>query len=134
MICIETGPHIVDFVVSRVCGGTDLGEAVGIGTSRDGIILGGTVFYNWNGRNINAHIAADTPGWMNKSYMRYMLSYPFITCGAERLTAFVDQDNYHCQKFITKMGFDLETQMKDACPSGDILIFVMYKDKCRWIK
>lgn len=134
MVLIEVGQHIVDYVVERVCGGIDIGQAVGIGTSKDEVILGGVAFYNWNYKNLFMHAASDNRYWLSKLYLKYMFNYAFETCGAARITGLVDENNYHARQFNERIGFTEETRMKDACLSGDILVYVMRRDECRWIK
>jgi hypothetical protein len=104
MVLIEVGQHIVDYVSQRVCGGINIGEAVGIGVSRDEVILGGVAFYNWNYKNIFMHAASD------------------------------DENNYHARQFNERIGFTEEARMKNACLGGDILIYAMHRDQCRWIR
>ena len=134
MVLIETGPHIIEYVSDRVCGGIDLGQAIGIGTSKDEVILGGVVFYNWNHRNIFMHAASDTPRWLTRTFLHYMFMYAFDTCGVDRISGFVDENNYHARQFNERIGFTEEARMKNACLGGDILIYVMHRDQCRWIK
>jgi len=133
MLKIEVGPHVVDFVIDRVCGGISLGHGTGIGTSRDGVLVGGCVYYTWNHRNVFMHSAADDSRWLNRTYLHYLFDYAFNVCNVERITGLVDEDNIHAQQFNNRIGFELETRMKNACPSGDILVYVMYKDDCKWI-
>lgn len=95
--------------------------------------MGGCVYYTWNHKNVFMHSAADDPRWLNRSYLNYLFDYAFNICEVERITGLVDEDNVHAQQFNERIGFSLETRMKNACPSGDILIYVMYKDSCKWI-
>jgi RimJ/RimL family protein N-acetyltransferase len=134
MVLIEVGQHIVDYVSQRVCGGINIGEAVGIGVSRDEVILGGVAFYNWNYKNIFMHAASDSRRWLNKTYLKYMFSYAFDTCEAARITGLVDENNYHARQFNERIGFTEEARMKNACLGGDILIYAMHRDQCRWIR
>lgn len=80
------------------------------------------------------HAASDNRYWLSKLYLKYMFNYAFETCGAARITGLVDENNYHARQFNERIGFTEETRMKDACLSGDILVYVMRRDECRWIK
>jgi hypothetical protein len=31
------------------------------------------------------------------------------------------------------LGFTLETRLKDAAPSGDMLVYVMRREDCKWL-
>jgi RimJ/RimL family protein N-acetyltransferase len=63
-----------------------------------------------------------------------MFSYAFDTCEAARITGFVDENNYHARQFNERIGFTEEARMKNACLGGDILIYAMHRDQCRWIR
>lgn len=131
---IEVGEHIVQFVTDRVCNGVSFGHAVGIGTSRDDVILGGCAFYSWNYANVFMHVAADSKDWMSRTLIRYVFSYAFDTCQVKRITALVDSTNEISLDFCKRLGFKEESRMKDASPSGDVIILVMFREDCKWIK
>jgi RimJ/RimL family protein N-acetyltransferase len=133
MLQIEVGQHIVDYVVSRVCGGIPIPASVGIGTSRNGIICGGVVFYSYNYANIWMHSASESKYWLSKEYLKYMFEHAFVTCGVKRITGFVDENNTHARKFNEHIGFELETKLKEASPSGDVLVYTMWKENCKWL-
>jgi len=97
-------------------------------------IIAGVWFEGFNGANINMHVAA-IPGkrWMTREYLWYVFHYAFEQCGARRITGLVEETNYAARKFDEHIGFKLETKLKDACPQGDLLVYVMRKEDCRWL-
>lgn len=66
--------------------------------------------------------------------MRVIFDYPFRQLQVKRITAPVASCNRHAQEFMNRIGFELETTLKDAHPQGDLLIYKMTPDKCRWLK
>jgi hypothetical protein len=36
-------------------------------------------------------------------------------------------------RFIEHIGFILEATLKDCAPKGDLLIYTMAKDQCKWL-
>ena len=98
-------------------------------------IIAGCWFEKWNGVNLNIHIAA-TPGrrWMTREFLRYCFAYPFEQLGCKRVTGYVEATNVEARKFDEHLGFELEATLKDASPTGDVLVYVMWREKCRWLK
>lgn len=92
-------------------------------------------FEKWNGANMHMHIAAK-PGrrWMSREFLRYVFHYPFNECGCKRVTGYVEASNLDARRFDEHIGFKLEATLKDAAPGGDMLVYVMFKDECRWLK
>jgi RimJ/RimL family protein N-acetyltransferase len=56
-----------------------------------------------------------------------------VQLGVKRITGIVAESNLAARKFDEHIGFVLETRLKDAHPQGDLLIYVMTPDQCRWL-
>ena len=91
-------------------------------------------YEGWNGVNMNIHVAAK-PGkrWMTREFLHATFHYPFDLCGAKRLTGLVASNNFAAQRFDEHIGFKLEARLKDAAPGGDLLVYAMFRDECRWL-
>jgi RimJ/RimL family protein N-acetyltransferase len=98
-----------------------------------GNILAAVLFEDYNGANINMHVAA-VPGkrWLNREYLWYCFYYPFVQLGCKRITGIVPSVNMAARKFDENIGFTLEATLKDAHPQGDLLVYVMTKESCKW--
>lgn len=130
MLKIEIGPHISEYVISKVCGGIPLGDCVGIGTSKNGVICGGVLFHQYNGVNIWMHAASEHKYWLSRKYLNFIFSYAFDTCGVKRISGFIDSPNTEAIKFFEHLGFRLESTLEKASPLGDLLIYCMFsKDR-----
>jgi len=92
-------------------------------------------YEGFNGPNMNMHVAAK-PGcrWMTREFLWYVFHYPFVECGVKRVTGLVPEMNYAARRFDEHIGFKLEATLKDAAPDGDLRVYVMFKDECRWLK
>lgn len=125
------GPWMEEKLDAR--GAFKSGRAIGL-VDEDGICAC-VWFEGWNGANIYMHVAAE-PGkrWMTREFLWYVFHYPFVECGVKRITGLVAQSNLVARQFDEHIGFRLETRMKDAAPDGDMLVYVMFKDDCRWLK
>ncbi len=111
------------------------GCGTAIGLEKHGRLVAGVLFDNFNGANVNMHVASDgSKNWMSREYLWYCFHYPFRQLGVKRITGVVAESNKAAQSFDEHIGFELETRLKDAAPDGDLLIYVMTPDKCRWLE
>lgn len=110
------------------------GASVYIGLMEGEEILAVAAYDNFNQANVNMHIAA-IPGkrWLIREYLWYCFYYPFITLKVRRVTGIVPSGNLQARKFDENLGFTLEATLKDAHPDGDLLVYVMTKESCRWL-
>lgn len=97
-------------------------------------LVAGVLFEDWNGANILMHVAA-VPGrhWLTREFLWFVFYYPFEQLKVKRITGLVASTNLDAIRFDKNLGFELEATLKDAHPSGDLLVFKMTKDKCRWL-
>lgn len=132
---IITGDSVTQWVSEHQEGKFTPGLNPGIGIEHNGEIVGGVVYDGYNGKNINIHVASDgSKRWINREFLWFVFYYPFVQLGCSRVTGFVPSYNKAAIQFDEKVGFELETTLKDAHPLGDILIYKMTPDKCRWLR
>lgn len=140
-----TGPDVVRWIAERTGEFGNYGASVGIGIERltpdpdptlcKPELIGGVVFYDWNGVNINMGTAGVTgSNWLTRSALRDFFRYPFIQLGAKRVTALVGEGNVKSQMLVEGVGFVLETTLADAHLTGDLLVYRLLPAECRWIK
>lgn len=103
-----------------------------IGLERDGKIIAGVVYSGFNGSCITADIRG-IGRWANREYLRAIFDYPFLQAGVKRITAVVESDNETSQKFVKHLGFVHEATLRHAGRSGDLLVFRMFRDECKWL-
>jgi len=105
-----------------------------IGFEKDGALVAGIVYDNFNGKNIFAHIAAvPNKRWLTKAFLRYMCHYPFNELKVNRVTGMIPSTNKASIRFVEKLGAELETTLKDAHPKGDLLVYRMIKKNCKYL-
>lgn len=120
-------------------GAFECGHGIGLVELNDdmmrGEVIAGTWFEGFNGSNINMHVAA-IPGrrWMTREFLHFSFAYPFLQLGVKRITGIVPESNAAARRFDEHIGFTLEARLKDAAPDGDLLIYRMFKDECRWLR
>lgn len=101
---------------------------------RDNEIIAGAVYERFNGVSVVASIAGSGRGWMNRLFLSMIFDYPFNQLKVRRITAFVDASNARAKRINEHLGFEQEAILHDAHPNGDILVYRMTADKCRWLK
>ncbi len=132
---VVIGPGVVEYV-ERVNGREDpySGYPVGIGIEKEGKLIGGIVFHEFNGANVYIHVASDHPKrWVTREWLHVIFSYAFDQMKAKRITGIVPESNKVAYDFDLSVGFEVEATLKDAHPKGDMKVIRMTRDKCKWI-
>lgn len=109
------------------------GRGTAIGRIVDGRIVGGILYEDWNGANVICHIAGEG-NWLSKTFLWMIFDYPFRQLQVKRMTAPVASTNLPARNFVERLGFEREAILHDAHPDGDIIIYKMTADKCRWLE
>jgi RimJ/RimL family protein N-acetyltransferase len=108
-------------------------HALGLFCQDQGIIAG-VLYEGYNGANIGAHIAAvEGSGWASRMFLRSIFHYPFVQLHCKRITGVVASSNAKARHFNERVGMKLEHVLKDAHPEGDLLLYVMRREDCKWL-
>lgn len=120
--------------VSKMMGDVEFACPRAIGLEEDGELIAGVVYDNYNGASICMHVAA-IPGrrWMTREYLWFTFYYPFVQLGVKRITGLVPESNMTARKFDEHLGFELEAILRYAHPDGDMLVYRMFKEQCRFL-
>jgi len=131
---IVTGQQVVEWVAGRTNEFGNFGSAVGIGWEKKGHLVAGVAYSDFNGVNMLMHVASDgTKRWLTREYLRVCFDYPFNQAKVGRVTGLVGEGNSEARQFDEHLGFERETTLRGAHPTGDLIIYVMWKDRCKWI-
>lgn len=129
------GKGVVEWVARQTAEYGNFGTDVGIGWQKDGQIIAGVAYASWNGVNVECHIASDkSKKWLTKQYLWTIFDYPFNQLKAKRITVCVGAGNEESTRFVKHLGFRLEAKLKDAHPTGDLQIFRMFANECRFLQ
>lgn len=131
---ITIGPGVVEWVAKRTNEYGNFGAAQGIGWLSGGEIVAGVVFNDFNGPNVCGHIAA-VPGcrWLTRKFLAVMFDYPFRQLGVRRITAMVGEGNADSRRWLEHVGFSCEARLAGAHPTGDLLIYRILREECKWL-
>lgn len=131
---IVIGQPVVVWVAQRVGDRDNFGTAVGFGIEDNGELIAGVVFNEYNGVNYNMHVASDgSKRWLSKKLLWMVFDYAFNQAKVKRITGLVGEGNIQARRFDEHVGFRLEATLKSAHPSGDLLVYAMFSDDCKWL-
>jgi len=131
MLCVDEsviGPWVCD-----KSGGTWVqGRGKAIGWIKDETLVAGVLYEDFNGVNVVCHIAG-VGNWATRQYLWTIFDYPFKQLKVNRITVPVADSNEKSKRFVEHLGFEREAILHDAHPDGDLILYKMTADKCRWL-
>lgn len=127
---IHDPERICRWVTEKNGGTWNRQDASAIGLEREGELVAGTIYCDLLGQSICMHTAIEQ---MNRDFLWYCFYYPFIELKVKKVLGLVDSFNSRAIKLDQHLGFILEGCIKDASTDGDLLIFSMTRDQCRWL-
>lgn len=107
----------------------------GIGLERDGSLIAGVLYDDYNTSNIWMHVAAlPNSNWLNRAYLKACFAYPFLQLNCRRVSGWVEASNTEARRFDEHLGFRQEAVLTGAArDGGDVIIYRMFKNECRYI-
>ena len=102
-----------------------------LGLRRNGQIVAGVIYQDWNGQSVVMHIAID--GRLTPSFVGAIADYTFNVCNVEKAIAPVSSDNRNIINLIEKVGFIEEARVRNATPGGDLLLYTLNRSDCRYL-
>lgn len=130
---IVFGEPVCFWTAERTGGSYYAGSGRGIGWERDGQLVAGVLYDNFNGRSVQMHVAAIGKSWMVREYLRTCFDYPFNQLKVNKVIGLVDSTNLDALRFDRHLGFVDEAVIKDAGKVGDLHVLTMTRQQCRFI-
>lgn len=127
--------EIGQWVTKRIPGFRASPDCRSLGVIREGRVVAGIVFENFNGIHIEAAIAAETGSrWATRPTLFSIFHYPFGTLGCEAISVSVPSTNLESLNLATKLGFEPEALIRFAAHDGSTLVILKaFRDRCKWI-
>ncbi len=123
------------WVAERTGGTYFKGSGQAIGLHRNGELVAAVLYDSFNGRSVQMHVASDgSKSWMNKAFLLLAFDLPFNQWQVRKIIGLVDSTNLEARSFDENIGFHLEHVVTDAGPKGDLLIYSMTRQQCRFLK
>lgn len=124
------GPWLMD----RVGGQWIPGRGSVIGLWEDGVgPVAACLYESCNGASVLGHLSGVGKKWMNREYLWFCFYYPFEQLKVNKILGLVESTNLEARRLDEHLGFHLEATLKDAAPKGDLLIYSMTRDQCKWL-
>ncbi len=131
---LVVGSGVAEWVASVVGGRHDLAQSEGIGYARDGNIVMGAMFSNYNGAQIHMHIALTRGVPMAPTFVAAIMDYPFVQIGVKRVTGMIFEDNEPSCRFAEHLGARKEAVLQDYLPTGNMVIYgLLREDAQKWL-
>jgi len=102
-----------------------------IGLERDGQLVAGAMFEHYNGSSICAHIAVT--GRFTREWLWFICHYPFVQLGCKVVIGLVPSQNTKARLFDENFGFKYRTTIPHGDPSGDLCIYTLEPQDCRFL-
>jgi hypothetical protein len=128
---IVSCPEVGEWVADRVGGKYNAADSQAIGLEKDGNLIAGVIFERYNGVSLWMHVAIE--GRLTPAYIKAIFNYAFIDCDVEKVIGTVTSGNVKAIKFDEHLGFTEEGRIRNACIEGDIILYTMTKEQCRYI-
>ena len=129
---ITAGPEVGEWVSAQTEGHFAPAASVAIGLKRDGELVAGTIYENWNGQSVVCHIA-----WrrVTPAYLAAIYHYAYEVANVGKIIAPVNGNHTRALKLVSKMGFLEEARIKGAAhDAGDIVLMTLTPDRCRFLE
>lgn len=128
--------YVAEFVMKRIPhirGG--FGDFKALGVVRPDGLIGGVVYHQYVGHDIQVSIAFDRADWARPSTLRTLFWYPFVQAGCVRMTAIIARNNKRCRRFTEGIGFKLEGIGRKAIDGvQDAACYSMLRDECKFLR
>ncbi len=129
------GKSVVEWVAAQTSEFGNFGTEVGIGWEKDGRLVAGVAYANWNGVNVECHIASDrSRRWLTRKFLHAIFWYPFEQLKVNRITVCVGEGNADSNRFVKHLGFVLESSLAGAHPTGKLHIYRLWRHECRFLQ
>lgn len=114
----------------------ELGPLAAFGAVRDGVLIGGVVFYRYTGHDIHFAAAADRSDWIaSRGTLAALFDYPFCQLGCARVTAMTGRRNGRARDLLKRLGFREEGIHALALDGiQDAVSYGMTRPSCRWLR
>lgn len=97
-------------------------------------LIAGAVYFRFNHANVELAFASEGALWMSRENIRQIFGYPFLQLKVKRVTVIADANNHASIKLNQYFGFKKEATLTDASPDGDLYVFRMLRNECRWLE
>jgi len=103
-----------------------------LGLERDGKVVAGFLFELYDGQNIWAHAAFESPHDLTRELLSACLRYIFVVCGCKRAWGRICEGNERSERFVNRLGAQCVACLPCADGDSNMLIYRLRKDDLPW--
>lgn len=97
-------------------------------------IIGVVGYDGWSSKLVEIHVAGEEGTyWLNKETLNMAFKFPFVMHGRNIVASRVSSYNLEAMALNEKLGFEEQCRIKDGAEFGDLVVFAMYKERCKWL-
>jgi len=132
-VCFEivTDHSAGHWTAEKIKGSYFKARSQAIGLKQNGEFVAGVIYENWNRQSIVCHIAISSR--LTPRYLAVIFDYPFNVCKVKKIIVPVDATNLKSISLVKKMGFTEEARIKDGMADGDMILYTLAKDDCKYL-
>lgn len=124
------GDYINTWIAEQGGGQAWRGSFEAIGLAKEGELVGGLVFYDFNNTNCHVNIAV-TDAFTLRKLLRLGFGYVFGQLGAHRLTFVINSDNLASIRLVLGLGAVHEATLREAGREKvDLHIYALFRESC----
>lgn len=132
-IVVGQNERVGAFVANRI-GNSKWVDYQAIGIEKDGEIIAGVVIDGYvPGARCSIHCAGDGKKWLTREFLAIVFSYVFQQIDCKVVVNPVNSSNKDSVRFTSHLGFKEVARIPGGYVDGDLLIFTLNKEDCRWI-
>lgn len=111
------------------------GDFEAFGVEQDGRLIGGFVIDNYvQNTACSLHAAGERGKWVSRELLFAVFDYIFRQLRCKVIFNTVDSSNALSIEGTRHLGFrEMAERIKDGAPHGDLVLFVMRKQDCKWL-
>lgn len=98
-------------------------------------VLGGFMFERYTGKGgvVHSHQAANAKGWLDRKFLSAVADYVFNQLGCNAVIGETPLNDSYVIRINEKLGFKFHTYIEGYFPDGDLAIYKMTREECRWL-
>ena len=105
-----------------------------IALERDGRLVAVALFDDYRGSDIRLHLARDPDQHFGpRAYIAAIWRYAFVQLPCVRVSGLINEKNAASIRLAEHAGFKYETRLSRAFRGEDLLVFVMWKNQCKFL-
>lgn len=123
-------PAVDDWVARQMSDDLEWGPHSSLGLIDEGNIKAGFVYDGYNGASCMMHVAGER---FTRQFIWMAFDYPFNQLHVKVIVSPVSAKNEPACRLAERLGGKLLVTVPEGHPEGDLNLYMMRRNECRWI-